>query len=267
MRVLSIKARNFRNYRDLNVTAASAVNVIRGKNAQGKTNFIECLFFAIRGFSFRTARENEIIQLGSDGTRIDALVETGHDTVGIQVTLTSSDKRLLLAGQAVGRSELGRRMPVVLFTPGDLQMVKGGPRYRRRFLDLELGWFSPGYYEALRSYRRALYQRNHLLRSGGRGSAGETLDLWTDQLCRHGAEVLAGRLEILKELAPVACRLFHAWAGEELAMRYRSSVVLGAGDRAQTAAGLHQTVMGVRREELRLAGRRPGRTWMTLPFS
>lgn len=261
MRVLSIKAHNFRNYKDLDVAPDRGVNVIRGKNAQGKTNFIESLFFVLRGFSFRAARENEVLTWGSDYGYVEAAVEKENREVSIRVSLTSSGKRILLAQRPVGRTELGRGMGVVLFIPDDLRLVKGAPRDRRRFLDLELGYFVPGYLDDLKFYQRALNQRNHLLRLGGRSGNGETLALWTERFCYYGAGVLAGRLEILKQFAPLVCRLFSTWGREELTIKYRSFINLNAGDlsacnaqagRSRLADSLQRALSEVRREELRL---------------
>ncbi len=252
LRVINIKARNFRNYADLEVKPGRGLNVIRGKNAQGKTNFIECLFFALRGYSFRTARESEVLHWGRDCGFIEARLSRGGCELPVRINLAPEGKTILLAGRPVGRTELGRRAGVVLFTPDDLRLVKGPPRDRRRFLDLELGCFLPGYLEDLKSYQRALEQRNHLLRSRRGRDEGETLDLWTEQLCWHGAGVLLGRLQMLREFAPLVCRLFGAWGGEELAIRYRSSVTLGNSDREQAAGRLREALSAVRREELRL---------------
>ncbi len=253
MRVLRIKARNFRNYAALEIVPAPGVNVIRGKNAQGKTNLIEGLYLALRGFSFRTARINEVLRWGQEQGFVEVQVERRDGrAVSIRVDLRCSEKTILLAGKPVAQTELGRQFGVVLFTPDDLQLVKGAPSARRRFLDLELGCFVPGYVEALKRYRQALHQRNHLLRRGGR-AVRETLDQWTEQLCRYGAGVILGRLTVLREFVPLACRLFSAWAGEDLAVRYRSSVNLNNDDRrAPVEENLRRAFAAVHQDELRL---------------
>ncbi len=252
MRVAGIKAENFRNFSYLDVSPGAGLNVVRGKNAQGKTNFIEAVFLALRGYSFRTLRDRELVTWGRESAFVETVLEGKDGRTTIRANLTAAGKTVYCAGEPAAKAELARRLGVVLFTPDDLRLVKGGPRERRRFLDLELGAFVPGYLNGLQLYRRAVEQRNHLLRIGGGRRFSDTLDLWTDQVCEYGAVVLAGRLEILKEFAPMACRLFSAWGGEELAIRYRSSVSLTNGVRTPVTGTLREALKSAREDEIRL---------------
>lgn len=251
MRLTRIKAGNFRNFQHLDVQPAAGLNIVRGRNAQGKTNFIEAVFFALRGHSFRSLRDRELVTWGQESAFVEAELEGKDGRTRVRAELNPAGKKIVWAGEPVGKAELAVRLGTVLFTPDDLSLIKGGPRERRRFLDLELGIFVPGYLTALQLYRRALEQRNHLLRMGGGRRYSELLDLWTDEVCKYGMMLLSGRLEILKEFAPLACRLFGAWAGEELAVRYRSSVGLSNGVRTPGAGDLRETLAAVRQDEIR----------------
>lgn len=258
MRLLHIRAGHFRCFQDLDLRPAPGLNTIRGRNAQGKTNFIEAVFFALRGHSFRSARDRELVTWGRESAFVEAELEGRGGRSMVRSEIDPVGKRIVWAGQQVGRAELARRLGAVLFTPDDLRLIKGAPRERRRFLDLELGVFVPGYPAALQLYRRAVEQRNHLLRTGGGKRYSEILDLWTDEVCKYGAVVLSGRLEVLKEFVPLASRLFGAWAGEELAVRYRSSVGFANGTHTPGAGDLRETLAAVRREEIRAAQTRAG---------
>lgn len=258
MRLLRIKAGNFRNLRYLDVRPSAGLNVLRGRNAQGKTNFIEAVFLALRGYSFRSQRDRELVAWDQKASFVEAELEDRNGRTTVRTELDSTGKRAVWAGEPVGKAQRAGRLGTVLFTPADLSLVKCGPRERRRFLDFELGVFVPGYFSTLQLYKRAVEQRNHLLRMGGGSKSFDALELWTDQVCEYGTVLLSGRLEILKEFAPAACRLFGAWAGEELSIRYRSSVELSNGARKPGNDDLRQTLAAIRREEVRAGQTKAG---------
>jgi DNA replication and repair protein RecF len=250
--LLHLEARDFRNYRELHFEPHPSLNIVRGQNAQGKSNFIEALYYSLRGFSYRAAREVELIRWEKESALIKSiwrLVE-GDPDLNIRTVVKPDRKEIQLNGRPVRRGELVNRTGVVLFTPEDLWLIKGGPEGRRRFLDRELGVFSAGYLEDLQQCRRALTQRNALLRQGG-GSRAEN-ELWTEQVCRYGARILSARLKLLRDYVPLACRLFNRWVGEDLNIRYQSSVVVNGADAGLLESNLAKATQHRKEEELRV---------------
>ncbi|MFZ5899112.1 MAG: DNA replication/repair protein RecF [Bacillota bacterium] len=237
LRVCTVEGHNFRNYTTFRIEPHPRFNVISGRNAQGKSNFIEAVYFALRGFSLRAARADEVVLWGSPGARILADVEHRGMLTRVLCVQDEKGKKLSIAGQRVSQEDFASCFGAVLFTPDDLLLLKGGPQERRRFLDFEMSAFSPGYSAALREYRRALSQRNALLRTvpGDKDS----FELWTERLTALGGELIMHRLQVLKKVTPLLEEMLREWgSGEEVSVRYRSAAVL----RELTAAGITEAL-------------------------
>lgn len=251
MYLLHLEARDFRNYGELLVAPHPSLNIIRGQNAQGKSNFIEALYVSLRGCSYRATREADLIRWGKPCAVVGGIIKPGSEEADLSIrTLIHPDrKEIRVDGNPVRRGEIVERTGVVLFTPEDLWLIKGGPQGRRRFMDRELGLFSAGYFDDLQHCRRALSQRNALLRQRG-GSRAEN-ELWTEQVCRFGARILSARLKLLREYVPLVCRLFNRWTGGDLNIRYQSSVVISGIDNGALENSLLKAVVDREKEEHR----------------
>lgn len=225
MHVARLALRNFRNYRDLALELSPGVNAFVGANGQGKTNLLEALHLLATGRSQRGAKDPELILAGEGEMRVWARVERTEGTVEIDLQIaTHLGRRLRLNGQPQRRmADLVGRLAVVFFGPDDLQVLKGPPAERRRFLDILLSQVSPAYLHHLQRYSRALAQRNRLLRQvqGGHASRDE-LAAWDEPLAQSGAEITVRRVRALTSLAPVAAEQHRLISGgvEELAVAY-----------------------------------------------
>lgn len=231
MRVASVTLRNFRNYKEESMKPHPSINIITGPNAQGKTNLLEAIFYSLRGRSFRAERDKDVICWQSEQTVLQTEVEFASRTFVIQWKIREGNKKLLVNGVETPRSELDH-FGVVLFCPEDLHLIKGSPQERRHFLDYDVGPLNPTYSRSWRQYARVLTQRNTLLKEiRDRRAAQEMLEVWDEQLYRHGARVILLRLQVLKKLIPVARRIHHELTrgDEELQAKYLSSLVLEPG--------------------------------------
>ncbi|MDI6907026.1 MAG: DNA replication and repair protein RecF [Thermoanaerobacterales bacterium] len=272
-----LEGRDFRNYRTFSLQPHPGLNIVCGRNAQGKSNLIEACYMLLRGFSYRAVRQGEVIAWGARGTEVKGVLHTPAGRVEVAFALGPEGRRSTLAGETVSRSTLGAETGLVLFTPDDLWLIKSGPQYRRRFMDLELGPLRPGYLDDIQAYRRAVAQRNALLRAPA-PSKDPSFALWTEQVARYGARVVVTRLEILRRLAPAVAGAYAAWTGagggEELGLRYLSAVELAGLTEADVAeallkaletayprdTGSGQTTVGPHRDDLGLTlGGRPAR--------
>jgi DNA replication and repair protein RecF len=145
---------------------------------------------------------------------------------------------------------------VTVFSPDDLDLVKGGPAERRRYLDDLLGASAPRYDAARADYERVLRQRNALLKGGLRGPDDEsTLDVFDEQLARAGGELVRGRLRLAEKLGPPLVEAYRALAREavEIDARYEAEwaeTVVDAGHAEQVEQWLRVALTGRRREEL-----------------
>lgn len=216
----------FRNFLNQDFEPGLLFNIITGKNAQGKTNILEAIYLCCTGKSFRTVKEKEIINWNSDFSKVYCLFETNGREFQIKALLTPGQKKIMLNGVLVRGYPL--EWPgVVLFTPGDLAIIKGSPQERRHFLDFEIGLFNSQYLYYFNRYQRVMMQRNNLLREiRDKKLKNESLQTWNEQICQYGAKIIYMRLMLLKKIGPIIQSLYRELTGgtEKVDIRYLSSL-------------------------------------------
>lgn len=203
------------------------VNVFLGENAQGKTNIIEAIYVLALAKSHRTSKDKELIGWGEEFARIQGKVEKKSSSLELELILSVKGKKGKVNGLEQKKlSEYIGAANVVLFAPEDLNLVKGSPQVRRRFLDMEMGQISRVYLHHLGLYQKVLLQRNHLLKSLqiGKGSA-DMLEVLTDQMIVLAAEVTKRRFDFIKRLQKWAEPIHRdiSRGKEELKIRYLPS--------------------------------------------
>jgi len=229
----SIAFRNFRNYESLNLQFSSGVNLITGRNAQGKTNILEGIHFLSTAKSHRTNRDDELIRRGNLWFYLKGQVVSGSLTAVVEVTNACGEKkRIKINGKSQERiSSIIGKIVVVMFSPEDLSLVKGIPSERRRFLDILISQISPSYLHVLQEYNSALRQRNELLKSirDRRVDVG-SLDSWNVLLVNAGSEIIRQRIAIISELTELAKEKHNQLTsdGEYLDVEYQSFLEMGA---------------------------------------
>lgn len=229
MQITELTLRSYRSYETLHLAFDPGVQIFLGANAQGKTNIIEALYYAAFGRSHRTSSDAELIRVGADGAHI-GLSFRRHDVPG-ELSFTfarGARRRITYAGESLRQRDLVGILPMVLFSPEDLFLVKGAPALRRRYLDAELSQASPAYYGELLRYTRILKQRNAVLKDiRERLAAPEDLPPWDAQLARSAAYIVTRRIAAVAQLGALSARVQAVLAaGEELALAYE---IAGAG--------------------------------------
>jgi len=145
MLITNLKLQNFRNYDNLNVDFNKGINVIYGDNAQGKTNILEAICLTSIGKSFRTNKDKELIKFNKNYSKIEVQFSKLDRSGKINIEI-SNKKNILINGVNIKRlSELLGILHIVIFTPDDINILKNGPMYRRRFLDIFIGQLRPNY--------------------------------------------------------------------------------------------------------------------------
>ena len=229
MQITELTLRSYRSYETLHLAFDPGVQIFLGANAQGKTNIIEALYYAAFGRSHRTSSDAELIRVGADGAYI-GLSFRRHDVPG-ELSFTfarGARRRITYAGESLRQRDLVGLLPMVLFSPEDLFLVKGAPVLRRRYLDAELSQASPAYYGELLRYTRILKQRNAVLKDiRERLAAPDDLSPWDAQLARSAAYIVTRRIAAVAQLGALSARVQAVLAaGEELALAYE---IAGAG--------------------------------------
>lgn len=240
MRLERVKLHNFRNLREISVDVSPRINILLGRNGQGKTNFLEALSYLALGRSFRTGKDRELIQFHQDSCHVRVDGRDGRDEpFQLEAALTrEGKKKIKVDGAPVERlADLVGHLSVVRFDPDEVELAKGSPDHRRRFLDYTLSLCSADYFRTLLEYRRAVAQKNRLLKSRTQVPAAE-LDVWDSELVRCGVPLLAARMETLGELEEHASDAYAELApeGGRLGLEIRSTVAVeDPGDRNRIA--------------------------------
>jgi len=222
----TLELKDFRNYEAEEVVFHEKINILTGRNAQGKTNLIEAIGLLALGKSFRTRREQELVRFGADEARVKGSFEKKDRPHSTEVRLGSgqAEKKLYIVnGLETGTvSALLGGVYTIVFSPEDLRIVKGDPETRRRFMDRELILLKPLYYHKLKKYRQVLRARNALLKSGDAPSS-DLLDIYDGQLAAAAVTVMKERrawLGALSEAARAAGKRITEGA-EEIQIKYR----------------------------------------------
>ncbi|WP_458353734.1 DNA replication/repair protein RecF [Peribacillus frigoritolerans] len=203
MYIENISLKNYRNYTELNLTFENKVNVILGENAQGKTNVMESIFVLAMAKSHRTSNDKELIRWDEEYAKIEGRVRKRNTSIPLELTISKKGKKAKC--NHIEQRKLSQyvgNMNVVMFAPEDLNLVKGSPLVRRRFIDMEIGQVSPVYLHDMSQYHKILQQRNHYLKLLQTRKQTDTtmLDVLTDQFIQYAAKIVERRYEFLLKL-------------------------------------------------------------------
>ena len=201
MWISKINLKNFRNYENENIELNKNLNIFYGENAQGKTNIIESIFLSSMGKSFRAKKDMEMIQLGKENASIELFYEKSDRCGKIKIDL-SNKKNIYLNGIKLKKlSELLGNVNTVIFTPDDINILKGGPQNRRRFLDIMISQLKPNYMYHLNIYAKIIEQRNNYLRQIREENKDEKLlEIWDEKLAQEAYIIYQYRKEFIEKI-------------------------------------------------------------------
>ncbi|MFR1968773.1 MAG: DNA replication/repair protein RecF, partial [Streptococcus salivarius] len=224
-----IDIQHFRNYTEASVSFSPHLNIFLGRNAQGKTNILEAIYFLALTRSHRTRSDKELIQFQQNTLKLNGIVHRQSGKLPLEISLSNKGRitKVNHLKQAKLSDYIGH-MTVVLFAPEDLQLVKGSPSLRRKFIDIDLGQIKPVYLSDLSSYNHVLKQRNAYLKSTDNVDINFLLVL-DEQLSDFGARVIKHRLEFIKQLEEEADRHHSNLSNqiERLKISYESNIPFG----------------------------------------
>ena len=204
MFVSSLRLVNFRSYCDATVSFGAGLNVVVGQNAAGKTNLLEGAWFALRGSSPRTRREEKLITWGAGFTRVELELDdpaAGPQAVEVAYAPGQGKRARWNGVEVASQDELRGRTQVFIFVPESLLLVKGSPARRRAHLDAFAAALDAQYAAAARELQTALRQRNAQLLAVKHGAAVSTLDPWDVQFARAAAALGKRRSDLVAELS------------------------------------------------------------------
>lgn len=249
MLIQSLRLHDFRSYRQVLLTPPTGVTVFVGENGAGKTNLLEAVHLCCLGRSHRTSADREMIRDGQDTSAVQVRVQRadGTDEVGVRLysPLQKRRKLIYINGKTASRTgELMGHVTCVMFSPEDLDIVRGAPQGRRRFVDMLLSQCGAGYYYALQTYNAALKQRNALLHDIARGASAAQLDAWDEQMAAACAPVVRARQYAAGNLSALAERHYAYISGREgepFSLRYAGALAESTQPAQDMLRLLHQS--------------------------
>ena len=231
MQISKLSLRDFRNHENLDLTFSSGATTIVGRNGRGKTNIVEAVHYLATLGSHRVSQDAPLIRTGKTSATVLAQVEKHNRQAKVELTINfpGTNKVSLNGNPLVKSRDILGLVTTVIFSPEDLDLVKGDPSARRRFIDELSTLLAPKFSNTRSDFERTLKQRNTLLKSLGRRTpstqARATLDAWDEQLIQTGAEIISTRLENVRRIEPHLTEFGTAISGdtEPLQLNYANT--------------------------------------------
>lgn len=230
MFIKKLGIKNFRNYSEVEVEFNSKKILFIGKNAQGKTNLLEAIYYLSTLDSLRAKTDSELIKWGEEFCNIKAEIQKFDIDVDLEVNINPpTRKKLKINGLTKGKSsEFISNISTVCFTTNDLLLLRGTPDDRRKWLDLAISQIFPAYVERLSKYSKIRTQKNNYLKDlkGNINADTSLLDVWNEQLAITGSNIIFIRINFLHELQKIAqAKHSQISNSENLSMFYNSTII------------------------------------------
>lgn len=206
MYIEKISLKNYRNLTETLLTLNPNLNLFIGNNGQGKTNFLEAIYLLGTSSSHRNSNNKDLITWEKNKSLVQVKLIKKDQTLKISFLIHNNKKTVEINNTPLTKiSELLGNLNVVLFSPEDLNLVKGGPEYRRNFLNIEISQVSKYYNHLLHKYNHVLKQRNNLLKNiRDKRSKKDLLAVWDQQLITLGSKIIEKRIEVVEKIKILA---------------------------------------------------------------
>lgn len=263
MFIKSLKLKSYRSYENFEFEFDDGLNILVGKNAQGKTNVLEAIFFAIIGKSFKTSKEKDVIKWDSQNAYVDAIFQKKYREVEVELFFDNAHKKTIKIDKIAIRKigELMGSANAVFFSPEELKLVKESPDERRKFMNIDISQTNKRYFYLIGRYEKVLANRNKLLKSSSDINViKESIDIWDRALADLAEKIYYERKKFIEELAPYA-KLAHEYisgGNEQIEIKYISSfeenyaanMVKALAKNLEKDFKLGYTTVGVHRDEI-----------------
>lgn len=218
-----VRYTNFRNLGNATISFDAPEVFLIGENGQGKSNILESLYLLCYGSSFRTRKEQTLIQRGNEGGSVHGRMNlSDHEVLDVAVRISPRAKDILVNGSSISdRRDIVRNLPCIVFCHDDIRFVTGSPEHRRWFFNQTLSMYSDGFIDTLRRYTRVLRSRNAALKH----EQYDLLEAYDPQLAEAGLRLLAARAHAAEEFSDQFAHLYHTISGfsDPLHVEYRPS--------------------------------------------
>ena len=222
-------AENFRNVEKENIIFSPGVNLLYGDNAQGKTNAIEAIYLFARGKSFRAKEDKELLKFGEEGFRLSIDFNTKNGDEKLEYSLFGKEKLRKKNGYKINKiRDMIGSFKAVLFSPDDLSLVKESPDERRSFLNVAISQSYPSYIDIYSNYKKALDNRNHILKEASVGKFYDEneLDSWSEYMAEYASYIYMMRKDYVKKAEFYSNKTVKEISSgkEEISLFYKSDI-------------------------------------------
>ena len=250
MHLTNLSLKNFRSYSELELPLNKGISIFIGRNGEGKTNIVESILYLAFLSSHRTSSDQPLVQLGNQSAYIRSTIDNGEREILVELEINTEKANRARINQNPVRSqkELYGLLQAIYFSPEDLDLVRGDPSERRRFIDQLLILRSPRMAGVIADYERAVRQRNSLLKSRSQLSS---LESWDQQVAAFGGEIIAARLTTLNELIPIFTDVYKEISPEKRAdITYKSSIENPSIIPSENSARIIEKFKEIRNQEI-----------------
>lgn len=229
MKILNLELINFRNYEYLQFEAKSNLNLFFGKNASGKTNFLDSIYTLLNGKSFRNSKDSDNIKISEDRAKIKASIENFSYTDELEIEINRFDKNVYkINSEEKSLRNYKKDLSCVVFSPSDINLVKQYPNHRRKYIDDLISMIDPVYEYNLSVYKKVIFQRNRLLKQN---ISKELLEVYNFQLAEYGSKILKKRINILRKFEKYCMEHFYRLSGgDKFKITYLSTIPISKLD-------------------------------------
>ena len=223
MHLSHLSLKNFRSYSELELPLNPGITIFIGRNGEGKTNIVESILYLSFLSSHRTAGDLPLIKLGESSAYLRSRIQNPEREILVELEINADKVNRARINQNAVRSqkELFGLIQCIYFSPEDMDLVRGDPLERRRFIDQILILRSPRMAGVITDYERAVKQRNALLKTRANQAS---LESWDQQVAKFGAEIIAARITLLAEYEPFFSEVYENISPDKKAyIKYKSS--------------------------------------------
>lgn len=265
MKVKKLEVFNYRNYKQAEVEFDDGLNIVEGRNAQGKTNLIEAIYFCAVGKSFRAVREKEVINWGCEIGKIKVTLQKPIGKKVIEIIFSKNQKKTIkIDGIPILKiGELMGELNAVFFAPDELKLIKDSPEDRRRFLDVALSQVYKDYFYSLSKYNKLLQSRNKTLKTyQDAKTLKQMLEIYNKQLAELCYKIKKYRQSFVEKLNPYA-KMVHEYITskeENINLQYltieensEEEIVRALNDNFEKDIKLGYTSYGVHRDDVKVS--------------
>lgn len=253
MYVKQLEVKNFRNISHINIDPCEGINIIYGKNAQGKTNLLEGMWLFTGCRSFRASKDAELINFNSTKANLYMDFNAYDRDQSASLEIGEGRKFILNGVKQKSASGIMGEFLAVVFSPEHLSLVKDGPYERRRFLDIAISQLKPKYGVTLSQYNKAIAQRNVLLKDVQfHSELYDTLDIWEERIAFFASEIIRQRIGYINKLSQFTDEIYSGLSSEKekLLIEYSQQTVVYGDDKQELYENMKNQLYQSRRNDI-----------------